>query len=77
MVFEVYAIKDTVVGTFGAPFIVPNKETAIRTFKIQNSDKPIYKDLQLYKLGDFNIYTGHLNETDFQFILGGEENAQV
>lgn len=56
-----FSIKDTVVGTFGSIVLLSNSATAERWFDgVCQKDRNVAKDLQLYKLGSYNIETGEI-----------------
>lgn len=73
----VVAIKDVVVGEFGDLGTFKTLEVAIRAFDVSTQKSPYAKDLQLFKIGDFNIDSGEL-VPDFKFIKnGGDEHVKV
>lgn len=73
---KIYAVKDTVIGKFMSPFYNQNDNTAKRSFEIAiNSPGEIaklYKDLQLYRLGEFDEDTGEI-KSDMEFLLNGTD----
>lgn len=61
MNFGIYAIKDTVTGMFGEPFLAINIGAAVRRFEfVCNQAQMIAADSQLYKLGEFNNETAEI-----------------
>lgn len=72
MKYGVYAIKDSLSGVFGAPFIDVNDDCAKRTFAVKMQDSAIRQDLQLFKLGEFAMESGVI--TSFvEFLANGVE----
>lgn len=73
---KIYAVKDTIVGTFMVPFYQHNEAEARRGFELAiNSNGEIaklYKDLQLFELGEFNEITGEI-KSEVKFIANGAE----
>lgn len=77
------AVKDAVVGSFMQPFMQRNEEEAKRSFAFdieQNAGKiPNVKDLQLFKLGEFDDESGEVvSKIEFlanavQYIKKGED----
>lgn len=69
---KIYAIKDTIVGAFTAPFYQKNNSVAIRTItNAINNERELQnnaKDLQLYCLGEFNEETGEI-QSNVEFII--------
>lgn len=75
MDLKVYAVKDTVSGSFMQPFYLSNDEVAKRSFSIACKDEKsnyfaIAKDLQLYRVGKFNDESGELSP-DCEFLMNG------
>lgn len=73
MILNIYTIKDTIIGEFQNPIISNNDKTMQRALKETMLDKEndLYKyskDLQLFKLGEYNTQTGEI-KNDVQFIL--------
>jgi len=67
MKINIYAVKDTAVGRFSStPFMLENDVVAKRTFSFainsgsQSQVALCYKDMQLWKLGEFDDKTGEL-----------------
>lgn len=65
---ELYSIKDTVVGTFGAPCACPNVDVAKRMVGYSYANQPFYRDCQLYHVGFFNEDTGIILCGSSEFI---------
>lgn len=73
MNLNIYAIKDTTIGSFMNPFYLQNDNVAIREFSniikyapVENNIRRNAKDMQLFKLGEFNEETGEIKpETNF------------
>ena len=63
---ELYTIKDTVTGIYDRPDTAINRGSILRDLgEIINSKEPNrlstkVKDLQLYKIGDYNVLTGEI-----------------
>ena len=68
---ELYTIKDTVTGVMNSPVTSINRGAILRDYgDIINSKEalPVHlekirsnvKDLQLYKIGDYNVLTGEI-----------------
>ncbi|UPW36501.1 nonstructural protein [Peromfec virus RodF8_36] len=77
MKLNIYAIKDTIVGSFMNPFYLQNDEQAKRSFKLATNDEKsdyskIKKDLQLFKIGTFDDESGII-ENEITFLINGEE----
>lgn len=77
MKLKIYAIKDTVVGSYMNPFYLHNNNEAKRAFKNAIKDErseanKTYKDLQLYCLGTYNNETGQI-ESNVEFVMNGTE----
>lgn len=61
MKYEMFTIKDIVVGNFGSIVLLPNSAVAERWFDgVCQKDRNVAKDLQLFKLGTYNIETGEI-----------------
>lgn len=76
MVYNLYAIQDTLIG-FNAPFIMVNEEVAKREYKnfLETSKNP--SDLRLFKIGTFEDETGTIiGEIPKQIMGGGTENGE-
>ncbi len=78
MKLNVYAVKDTVTGEFGSPYLGKNDNEAIRGFKYgveTPSQSLIYthsQDMQLFKMGEFDINTGEII-SKVEFLASGSE----
>lgn len=57
---RLYVIFDRVSKTFGEVYPSNNDETALRAFKIKYEKSPIRDDLQLFILGEWDIFSGDL-----------------
>lgn len=71
-----YAVKDTVQGEMMNPFLLRNNEEAKRTFA-QAVNTPgshnvavYYKDMQLYKIGEFDSITGEI-QSKVEYVCSG------
>lgn len=75
MILGVYAVKDALQGRFMAPGFFDNEEVAIRQFRSNINNIPMWKenaaDFQLYKLANFNDETGEY-EKDQHMIVNGK-----
>ena len=83
MKLGIYAIKDTAVGRFSPGLIVlDNDEVAKRTFSTainsgsQSQIAVYYKDMQLWKISDFEDRTGEVN-TDTYLVCSGVDVKDV
>ena len=83
MKLSIYAIKDTAVGRFSPGLIVlDNDEVAKRTFATainsgnQSQVAVYYKDMQLWKISDFEDRTGEVN-TDTYLVCSGVDVKDV
>ena len=83
MKLGIYAIKDTAVGRFSPGLIVlDNDEVAKRTFATainsgsQSQIAVYYKDMQLWKISDFEDRTGEVN-TDTYLVCSGVDVKDV
>lgn len=74
MVQPVYAIRDMLVE-FHAPIVGVNDEQMIRDFLVFCNTKTEIekKDLQLYKIGEFDTKTGIIVPCEPEYIKGGFE----
>ena len=74
MIQPIYAIRDMVVE-FHAPIVGVNDEQMKRDFMVycQSKAELERKDLQLYKIGEFDTITGKITPKEPEFILGGFE----
>lgn len=71
MKYKLYCIKDTVVGNYSDPKLFVNEQSAVRYFDGLCAESKIAKDLQLYYLGEFDIFSGELSCVPCEFIKGG------
>ena len=75
MILGVYAVKDALQGRFMAPTFFDNEEVAIRQFRSNINNIPMWKenaaDFQLYKLANFNDEIGEY-EKDHHMIVNGK-----
>lgn len=83
MKINVYAIKDTAVGRFSStPFMLENDEVAKRTFSSainsgsQSQVAIYYKDMQLWKIGEFEDRTGEYKQ-DIYLVCSGVDVKDV
>ena len=74
MIQPVYSIRDMLIE-FHAPIVGVNDEQMIRDFLVYCSKKAELekKDLQLYKIGEFDTKTGHIQPCEPEYIKGGFE----
>lgn len=76
MKLYIYAVKDTIQGAFMNPFYLQNDNVAMRSFKntiqseTMNQIKMNAKDMQLFKLGEYEEATGEI-VSDVQFLVNG------
>ena len=71
--FNVYAIKDTLNG-FGTISVDSNDEVAKRNFAYACSSGLLsfaVSDYYLYRIGTYNIASGHLEPCDPVFVVSG------
>lgn len=83
MRINVYAIKDTAVGRFSStPFMLENDEVAKRTFSTainsgsQSQVAVYYKDMQIWKIGEFEDRTGEYVQ-DIYLVANGVDVKEV
>lgn len=74
MTYFIFAIRDTVAGTFGAPFLQVNQECGKREFLVRTADSKIKGDLSLYCVGVFNVETGEI-VPELTFCCSGIKEA--
>lgn len=74
---NIYAIKDVIVGELMNPILMHNDEEAKRTFtEAINANNPQsnicknYKDMQMFKLGEYDTITGEI-KSDVNFLIAG------
>ena len=80
MEYEIYVTKDVVKGQTESPFYVRNNENeakrawggAIKQLRASNPDNVPIDDLQLWKIGNFNVKTLEF-KSDIKFICSGSE----
>lgn len=68
-----YSVKDVVAGQFSEVKIFVNEDVAKRWYNGLLKESTISADLQLYKVGTFDIITGELVPM-FDFVQGGAVN---
>lgn len=70
----IYAIRDMLVE-FHAPIVGVNDEQMIRDFLVYCKTKTDIekKDLQLYKIGEYDTTTGEIKPFEPEYIKGGFE----
>lgn len=75
MIQPIYAVRDMLVE-FHAPIVGINDDQMIRDFKVYCSNKAEMekKDLQLYKIGNYDTVTGKITPWEPEFLKGGWEN---
>ncbi len=61
MIFQIYAVKDELAGTFGNLMVV-NEKVAARTFKwmAQEMEKSDTEDKRVYLMAQYDNETGHI-----------------
>lgn len=72
MIFNVYSIKDVLSGKMAQLELFNNDQMAKRYFANICSESKIKNDLQLFRVGSFNLDTGEI-KADFEFICGGAD----
>ena len=82
MKLNIYAIKDTTIGSYMNPFYLQNDNVAIREFSniikyapVENNIRRNAKDMQLFKLGEFNEETGEI-KSEINFLTAGSNFIQ-
>lgn len=73
MLFQMYSVKDIVSAQFSNVEMFANEQVAKRWFNNLLKESKIASDLQLYKVGTFNIQSGEVI-ADFEFVQGGVLN---
>lgn len=68
-----YSVKDVVAGQFSEVKIFVNEDVAKRWYNGLLKESTISADLQLYKVGTFDIITGEIVPM-FDFVQGGVVN---
>lgn len=59
MQVKIFAMYDRVAHTYGEPFVAVKDELAVRRFNYIMSQSPmVAQDMQLFKLGEFDLETG-------------------
>lgn len=83
MILNIYSVKDSAVGRYSStPFMLENDEVAKRTFSTainsgtQSQVAIYYKDMQLWRLGEFDDKTGEIN-SDVEFICSGVDVKEI
>lgn len=82
MKLNIYAVKDTIQGAFMNPFYLQNDQVAMRSFKNtieseqMNTIKMNAKDMQLYKLGEFEEETGEI-KSEVKFLVNGSHYLPI
>lgn len=71
MIYDIYSIKDVVAGKFYDLMLFENEELAIRFFKQFASESKFAKDLQLFKVGEFDVKLGEIDNMDPYFVICG------
>lgn len=74
MIQPIYVIRDMLVE-FHAPICGINDDQMKRDFKVycQNKTEIERADLQLYKVGEFDTVTGHIQPCEPEYLMGGHE----
>lgn len=76
MKLYIYSIKDTIQGAFMNPFYLTNDNVAMRSFKntiqseTMNNIKMNAKDMQLFRLGEYEEETGVI-KSEIEFLVNG------
>lgn len=73
MKFEIYSVKDIAGGQFSDLKCFINEPVAIRWFNGLCTESKIASDLQLYKLGNYNVESGQI-EPCCEFVKGGVDS---
>ncbi len=73
-----YSIFDKKALAFGTPFFLVNDQVAVRTFRdlVMNKETQVSlhpEDYVLYKVGRFNMVTGHNEDLEKIEILKGQD----
>lgn len=83
MKLKVYAIKDTLNGAYMNPFYLQNDNVAIRAFANvikygpdDNNIKMNAKDMELYKIGEFDEENGMLT-SEINFLTNGANFIEI
>lgn len=74
MSYYIYAVRDVLVNEYQNIFVCPNDKVAVRAFSqsINTSGHPlrqVYKDVDLYKICNFDIKTGLVSAYDEKELL--------
>jgi hypothetical protein len=76
MKLKIYAVKDVIIGSMMNPFYMHNDQQAIRSFEqAMKSESEIAKnakDLQLFKLGEFDDETGEI-VSQVEYLVKGQD----
>lgn len=86
MIYNLYSIRDSVSGTYDAPFIMQTDEAAIRSFKCEYDrvlsvapSSPLamfVSDYDLYLLGEFNADLGDIIGAPSTLVYSGRSLIQ-
>lgn len=72
---KVYSIRDQIAGIYSGLYMFSNDAVACRWFSVMcrdsNEIKPIYKDMQLYRVGMFDQDSGHLTDCAPELVMKG------
>lgn len=61
MIKNLYCVYDRVAKIHHAPIMLNNNEEAVRSFKMSaNPNDIMLKDLELYKIGEFDMKSGNI-----------------
>ena len=74
MIYNLYAIQDTLVG-FNAPFIMVNEDVAKREYNNYLKTTKNTEDLRLFKIGTYDDSTGTIIGEVPKCIVGGVING--
>ena len=72
MKYQLFSIKDVLSGAFNEILIFQNVELAKRYFQNLCAESKIKNDLQLFRLGEYDVETG-ITSTATDFIMSGSE----
>lgn len=68
--YYICSIKDNVIGQFSELNMFVNEAQAKRHFNLVCSQSKVKNDLQLYKLGSYDLETGEI-VNDVEFLVNG------
>lgn len=71
MIKPIVAVEDRMTE-FMQPRAVQSVEAAKRDFKVLCEESPIAKDMNLWKLGEYNTKTGEITPNKPELIMKGE-----